>query len=219
MPEKEGYFMPSTIAIIKDTRVDIIGSAKFAIDIWKIVILPVLLNNGELWDITNKDVQRELEGIQSSYFKGILAVPNSVPKPSICYEANLLQMKYHLFARFLNFLKHIHCQDKTVLAKQVLEEQLEHSWPGPSLIAEKVMAELNISGVFDGEVEKKEFKRRISKACEEKNDETLIESISSYKKMGALRNEVKKGNEYFFRESLTNVRTLFRFKNDLFEAK
>ena len=81
------------------------------------------------------------------------------------------------------------------------------------------MAELNISGVFDGEVEKREFKRRISKACEEKNDETLIESISSYKKMGALRNEVKKGNEYFFRESLTNVRTLFRFRNDLFEAK
>ena len=37
--------------------------------------------------------------------------------------------------------------------------------------------------------------------------------------MSAIRDEIKKGNSYFFAESLTNVRTLFKFRADLFEAK
>ena len=37
--------------------------------------------------------------------------------------------------------------------------------------------------------------------------------------MSALRDEISKGNKYFFQESLHNVRTVFRFRVDLYEAK
>ena len=37
--------------------------------------------------------------------------------------------------------------------------------------------------------------------------------------MSAIQDEVKKGNDYFFRDSLDSVRTLFRFRVDLFPAK
>ena len=37
--------------------------------------------------------------------------------------------------------------------------------------------------------------------------------------MTAIRDEVKKGNSYFFKETLNNARTLFRFRVDLYEAK
>ena len=37
--------------------------------------------------------------------------------------------------------------------------------------------------------------------------------------MKALKDEVTKGNSYFFSESLTNVRMLFRFRMELIEAK
>ena len=37
--------------------------------------------------------------------------------------------------------------------------------------------------------------------------------------MAALRDEVQKGNSYFFTESLQNARTIFRFRVELFEAK
>ena len=51
------------------------------------------------------------------------------------------------------------------------------------------------------------------------NNEDLKSQISTYKKMSAIQEEVRKGNAYFFRESLSTVRTLFRFRVDLFEAK
>ena len=59
----------------------------------------------------------------------------------------------------------------------------------------------------------------VKKACSKQNDEDLKNQIKSYKKMSAIQDEVSKGNEYFFKETLTNVRTLFRFRVDLFEAK
>ena len=37
--------------------------------------------------------------------------------------------------------------------------------------------------------------------------------------MSAIKDEIQKGNSYFFSESLQNVRTLFRFRVDLFESK
>ena len=38
-------------------------------------------------------------------------------------------------------------------------------------------------------------------------------------KMTAIRDEVTKGNNYMFKETLQKVRTLCRFRADLFEAK
>ena len=37
--------------------------------------------------------------------------------------------------------------------------------------------------------------------------------------MSALRDEVTKGNEYFYCETLNNARTIFRFRVEIFEAK
>ena len=37
--------------------------------------------------------------------------------------------------------------------------------------------------------------------------------------MTALRDEVVKGNKYFYSESLINARTIFRYRMELFEAK
>ena len=208
-----------TLAIIEDTRVSKLGSARFAVDVWEVAIIPILLNNADVWEVTDKEVQKELEAIQSSYFKGVLQVPNSVPKPAICYEADIQQMKFRMFRRLLNFTKHVHSQDESSLAKQVMDEQIVKDWPGLCKYADKVMDELEIDGAFSTEINQKHFKKLVKDACEEKNHESLKNSISEYKKMKALRDEVVIGNEYFYTEFLQIVRTLFKFRTDMFQAK
>ena len=37
--------------------------------------------------------------------------------------------------------------------------------------------------------------------------------------MSAIKDETKKGNSYFYNETLLNARTLFRFRVDMFESK
>ena len=47
----------------------------------------------------------------------------------------------------------------------------------------------------------------------------MKKEIQGYKKMKALRDEIVKGNAYFLKENLHNVRTLFRFRMELIDAK
>ena len=100
-----------------------------------------------------------------------------------------------------------------------MDEQIVKDWPGLCKYADKVMDELEIDGAFSTEINKKQFKKLVKEACKKKNHESLKSSISEYKKMKALRDEVVKGNGYFYTESLKNVRTLFRFRTDMFQAK
>ena len=129
-------------------------------------------------------------------------------------------MKYRVFARLLNLIKHIHCQDdETNLSKQILNQQLLNEWPGLSKTALKICNELNIVGLFNPQINKKQFKINVKRACRLKNDEDLISRIKTYKKMSAIRDETQKGNSYFYKETLQNARILFRFRTDMYESK
>ena len=93
------------------------------------------------------------------------------------------------------------------------------NWPGIAQKAIKICEELNIQGIFDEHINKKQFKIIVRRACKKHNDDDLKAQISSYKKMSALKDEVQKGNSYFFNQTLQSARMLFRFRVELFESK
>ena len=117
-------------------------------------------------------------------------------------------------------MQNIYCQSEDLsLAKQIMSEQIKNGWPGLCKQAPLISNELNIEGLFDHDVDKAQFKSLVQKACQNKNEENLKNQIATYKKMSALRDELIKGNGYFYTETLKNARVLFRFRVDLIEAK
>ena len=100
-----------------------------------------------------------------------------------------------------------------------MNKQLTNDWPGLTENSVDICNEQSVSGLFDPQVNKKQFKSVVRKACQKYNNEELKSQISSYKKMSAIQNEVEKGNDYFFSEALQTARTVFRFRVELFEAK
>ena len=208
------------ISIIEDSRLNQLGGLRSALDIWNIAIIPALLNNAEVFTILDSSVQKMLEDFQSYLLRGLLAVPKSCPIPSLAYESNSLQMKVRVFSRILNFVKHITCQDEVSnLSKQILNEQLANKWDGLTKDAQLICDEINLSGLFNTDIGKIQFKSLVKKACRTYNDKDLKHQIAQYKKMSALRDEESKGNGYFFNQTLYNARTIFRFRTELFEAK
>ena len=193
------------IAIIEDTRLDKMGSLKFAVEIWQLAIIPALMNNSDGWNVLDKQVQKEVEEFQSRFLKEILAVPNSCPRSALNYESNLLRMKYRMYGKVLNLIKHIFHQEEENLLKQILSEQVKNGWPGLSRDAMTIAEELEVEGLFDLQVNKTQFKLRVKEACRRKNNEELGNEIKSYKKMKAMRDEFEKGNGYFYKESLSSA--------------
>ena len=145
-----------TIAIMEDSRLNRLGGLKCAKEIWELAILPSLLNSSETWPIKDTKIQQLLEDFQSKLYRGLMAVPKSCLLPSLTYESNSLLMKYRVYSRVLNFIKHIHCHDEeTNLSKQVLTEQISNDWPGLFQQAKCISEELNISGLLDPIISKK----------------------------------------------------------------
>ena len=182
--------------------------------------IAIIISNSETFDALDKEVIKSLEYFQTYLLRGLIALPKSCPIPVLTYESNLLQMKYRLYKRVLNFAKHIYCQSEDLsLAKQIMSEQIKNGWPGLCKQAPLISNELNIEGLFDHDVDKVQFKSLVQKACQSQNKAELKSQISSYKKMSALRDEIVKGNGYFYSETLQNARVLFRFRVELIEAK
>ena len=85
--------------------------------------------------------------------------------------------------------------------------------------AEEIMGIIGIDGLFNKDISKVKFKKTVKEACERKNGEELKENISKYTKMKALRDEIVKGNEYFFKLSLHDVRNIFKFRMEMYHSK
>ena len=177
------------IAIVEDSRLGRLGSLKCAKEIWELALIPVLLNSAEIWSAKDPKLFKALDDFQCKFWRGLLAVPKSCPIPALRYESNSKLMKYRVYRRILNFAKHIFCHnEESNLARQVMNEQLLHDWPGLSQHAICICNELNVSGLFDTQVSKTQFKSIVKKACLKFNEEELNKQISSYKKMSALQN-------------------------------
>ena len=137
-----------TVHIIEDCRFSKLGALKSAKDIWELCIIPSLLSNSETFFIKDSKIQKSLEDFQSKLYKGLLALPNSVPLPSIAYESDSMLMKYRVYSRIINFAKHIFCQDQSSnLSKQVMTEQINNNWPGLYRLSLEFCNELQIEGL------------------------------------------------------------------------
>ena len=208
------------IAIVEDSRSDKLGSLKCAKEIWELALIPVLLNSAETWSVCDSRLFKTLDDFQCKLWRGLLQVPKSCPLPALTYESNSMLMKYKVYSRIVNFVKNMHCQDENLsLCKQIMNEQILNDWPGLIKIAVSICSELKVSGLLDSQINKKHFKANVKRACLKFNKDELLSQISAYKKMSAIQNEVQKGNCYFFDEALQTVRSIFRFRVDLFEAK
>ena len=160
-----------------------------------------------------------VQDFQSHLCRGLLQVPKSCPLPSLNYESDTWLLKYRVYSKVLSLAKHIYSLDENTLSKQIMSKQISKDWPGLVKQAKFCSDKLGLTGVFDQSITKKQLKSKIKEPCQNHNDAKLKQQIQTYKKMAALRDELKKDNTYFYRDHITNVRTLFRFRVDLFEAK
>ena len=135
------------------------------------------------------------------------------------YDSDAVKMKYRVHKGILNLVKHISQLDEEDLANEVLQEQRKHSWPGLSKEAENIANDLDIDGLYDGHISKKEFKRKVRDAIEKCNDAEIKKDMESYKKMKIMEEETNKNNKFIKKEDISNGRILFRHRSEMYESK
>ena len=116
----------SLYGLLEDSRVSRLGGLKCGKEIWELAIVPALLNNAEVFSVNDPKVFKILEEFQSTFWRGLLALPKSCPIPALAYESNSMMMKYRVYSKILNFSKHIYSSNEDILCKQIMNEQMKN---------------------------------------------------------------------------------------------
>ena len=118
---KIGIF--ESVALLEDTRFQILGGILGILEVWEVAMIPLLLNNCETWtEIDDKSIS-ELESLQNLFFRMTFQVPKSCPKVLFYWDTNTLSMKLRIWKAKLNLYKYLQDLPNDTLAKEIFNEQ------------------------------------------------------------------------------------------------
>ena len=201
-------------AIIEDCRSNTLGGLKVGLDIWETAYVPSLLNNCSTWMEMEEATLNKLEDLQNSFYRNLLNVPFTTPKPALIWEVAGMKMKYRIMLSKITFLHHIINLDPGSLAKQIQKTQERYQTPGLTSEVLRYMEELNLPNCLEVKFTKAKWKNLVKKAIQEANEKDIRQSIEPYKKMKHLdiENEKFECKQYLSSLPLEKARTMFKHK-------
>ena len=207
------------VSVIEDFRMQSIGGAMGALDLWEAAVLPALLYNSETWvEIPSKTIET-LEEIQNYFVRFLLQVPVSTPKPSLLSETGLMSIKFRIWARKLTFTNYLKNMPDESLAGQIFHEQVKRGWPGLAQEARDICSELGLPNIVKENIGKSKWESMVKKAVREVHERELKESVESKTKLEEIKNQGVKVKEYFSGRNIVDTRMMFRIRTRMIELK
>ena len=170
------------------------------------------------WKMQDATVNK-LEDLQNSFYRNLLNVPFTTPKPALIWEVAGMKMKYRIMLSKILFLHHIITLDSGSLAKQIQNSQQRNETPGLTTEVKGYMEELNLPNCLEVEFTKSKWKNLVKKAIQEANEKEIRQSIEPYKKMKHLNiiDDKFECKQYLSTLPLEKARTMFKHKYKMTE--
>ena len=172
-------------AVVDDRRAEAVASLPTAFMIWEMAVIPMLLNNADVWLGMKKKTMKELDKLQLKFLRLILAVGTGCPIPMLYAETGTMLMSNRVLLRKLLFLHHVATLPLSTLARQVYERECRQDpiSSGVSLVREcqpylEEFGVMNIQAYTKYQI-KGIFKKKIFL----KNKCELIQMSEKYKKI------------------------------------
>ena len=147
--------------VVEDCRSQQVGGIKVGIQLWETAYIPSLLNNCETWVEISDDTVNKLEELQNKFFRSLLNVPRTTPKPALIWEIKGLKMKWRIIQKKLIFMNHILHLDPCSLARQVQRIQDKEKLPGLTQECKIQVEKLNLPNLFLENIPKQKWKNLV----------------------------------------------------------
>ena len=134
--------------VVEDCRSNALGGIKAGVELWEIAYIPSLLNNCQTWVEIGNDTIDKLEELQNTFFRSLLSVPRTTPKPALIWELGCLKMKWRIIQQKLIFMNHILHLEPESLAWQVQEIEEKENLPGLTQECKEQIEKLNLPNIF-----------------------------------------------------------------------
>ena len=203
-------------AVCEDYRMQVCGGMVGAINLYESCIVPRLLANSGVWvDITSSAIKK-LDATQNLFVQALLRLPSSTVLPSYRAETGLLGMKWRIWESKLLLMMAIKEQEDGVLARQILDQQLEMKWPGLSQEVAAICQEVGLANICQEPMDKKTIKEAI---FYNHLKELKIE-MKKYQKLDNVSNEDFRSTPPYMKQlCLEQCRMVFRLRTNQFRCR
>ena len=209
-------------ALMEDLRMQLVGGFVGGLDLWEMAVIPMLLNNADMWTEIGQEAIKELEKLQSLFLSVMFAVPASSPRPLLCWDTVTRGMDNRVKEKKLNLLVHVKNLENSSLAKQIYDEQCKQEWPGLVKECKEICDQwkiMDVTRVWQKEPTVKEWKRKIKAAVEEANESELRDSMGVYEKLEDVIYEDYELKPYIQSMNLYDARMMFRVRARMVKCK
>ena len=209
--------IPETRAIIDDCRVNTIGGLQSGLDYWEMAYLPSLLNNCQTWPNISETSLTMLEDLQNMMYWILLIVPQTCPKPALCWEMGGIQIKFRIIMKKLNFLWHLFNLDEGSLAKEVFNAQKQFKLPGLVEECSDWIKILKLPDLYTGNLSKTQWKTQVRKAILRHNEDDLRAKMKTSSKLRSSKMIKEKCDvkPYVKNMSVNNARHIFKKRTSM----
>ena len=196
-------------AICEDFRMQVIGGAQGAFDLWNSCVIPSLLYNCSVWTGIKKSEIRILDNLQHEMIRVILRIPSSTPLPALRGATGLMGMEWRIWKEKLLLIHSIKKTKDSCLANQILEEQIALGFPGPAEEATEICRIVGLPDICTEEVGIRDIKSGIHNH----HLKMLEKEMQSLKKCNMLiSTDLKKPQPYLTNSCLEETRMSFRLQ-------
>ena len=204
-----------TAALIQDYRLQSAGGLMSGIYIWQLAIVQSLLSNSEMWTEISTEATKTLEGLHKLFLQVLLQVPSSTPGPSFYWETGMLELRYEVMKRKLNFINNLKHMDDNKLAKKIFNEQKKNKWPGLIQECDDICDEIGLPRISASDINKCE----INEALKQHNKQ---KQVTEMKEMSKLKENCEgefERSPYLDNKNVVEARAMFRVKSGTFPSK
>ena len=203
-------------SVIEDCRSQVCGGLSAGLDIWELAVLPKLLYNSDCWMDISTDTLKELEDIQLTFYRCLLAVGSGCPLPSLYWETGGTLMKNRILQKKLLFLHHVATLPNDTLAREVYEVQAKLELPG---LLKECKEFLVINGITNLSLYSKlQWKSFVIKKIKSMNKDDILNMMKKpYKKISHQEhvNEKFEVQPYLKTMNLSQARMRFKLKTGM----
>ena len=149
-------------------------------------------------------------------------MPLTCARPALAWDTATLSMQNRIIQKKLNLINHIKSLDNESLAKLVFNEQRKYGYPGLVTETQKICQSLGIPDITDEkkrDMKKRQWKEKIKKVVEKKNETELKDKIKDLEKLVIMKDESYEQKSYLAQMSLKDARMMFRIRTRTIKCK
>ena len=161
------------------------------------------------------DTMKELEDIQLTFYRCLLAVGSGCPLPSLYWETGGTLIKYRILQKKLLFLHHVATLPNDTLAREVYEIQAKLELPGLLKECQKFLV---VNGVTNlRSYSKSQWKSFVTKKIKSMNRDDILNMMKPYKKISHQEhvNEQLQVQPYLKTMNIAQARMRFKLKTSM----